>query len=163
MPANKPRPDKDVNLDLSDVPMTPAMVAMSHVGSISRDLQAAGQIANEFLIDGAEAAWAEGQRSYDILKAQGKPSTHRTVFYNRLGKRGLTVGEGWRNRTSDEITEFDLPAYLQDPELAALADEAADVLRRLETLAEARAAQYDDTHQRVLRAVEERTPLGQAS
>ncbi|MET7363157.1 hypothetical protein ABZS76_32635 [Streptomyces sp. NPDC005562] len=157
MPAKRPQPLSPADMDMSDVPMTEAMQAMRLVSTAANDLKEVGRTLDDMINDGAELAWVERQQVQHILRAQGRPFSHRMSFRDKLLRRGLDTSVGFHaHRNREPIEVEDVADYLLDPELAEIAELARALRERIERHAEARAEQYPAQHARLLDKVQKR-------
>ncbi|MEU6362221.1 hypothetical protein [Streptomyces albidoflavus] len=142
----------EVAPDLSQIPMTPAMESVAVIGSVLQDLKSVPDSMETLALDGAEAAWVEKQRIGDTLALLFRPFTHRMWLRNKMKDRGYDTSAGYhRHRNRDPIEPQQIPAYLNDPELAKIAELAAELRERTERVMEAREKQYPAQHKRLLR------------
>lgn len=145
--------------DLSNVPMTPIMGAMSQVGIAARDTKAALKILETLTLDATEGVWAEGHKVRDILRAQGRPYSDRTHFIStQLKRRDINTGEDWRQRTNAPIENHPVPDYLSDSDLAEVAELAEELVTLLNRVNAKRDEQYPSLHESAMDTIGARQP-----
>ncbi|MGW7100329.1 hypothetical protein [Streptomyces sp. NPDC054838] len=153
MPAVPRRTQAPASPDLSNIPMTPAMVQMQILSAAAADLKAVTDHLSACAIDASEVAWGEEkQNASSIARVQGKPANQTAAFYKQMVNRGIDTSQGGFNdhRKREPIQPRPLPSYLTDPEFEEIAEEALRLRQRIERMTESRARQYPRLHQRVL-------------
>ncbi|MGW1436935.1 hypothetical protein ACWD7M_16995 [Streptomyces griseus] len=153
----------DAPIDLSGVPMTPAMKALKQLREAAGELLDLEQNLEVLATDMVEVTWAEGQIGRHILNAQGQPGNHRSYLYTRLEARGLKGrGAGWNSgsgvgaRTRVPIDPLPVPDYLDESEVADVTETIAALREKLDRMMSRRDKQYPDEHKQRLAILDRR-------
>ena len=165
MPAtSKPRPlgerrTSDPNpfdVDMTEVPMTPAMTALHELGKLRARILHADHILEEMVLDGTDIALAEGQTATHTMRAQGRGFDRWRAQFNRLlkSRRGIDLARlNWRTRTKDLEPE-EVPGYMSPELLADLRAHIEPLAELLQKAAQQRDEQYPAIHERTKPAIE---------
>ncbi|MFH8483158.1 hypothetical protein [Streptomyces sp. NPDC018055] len=163
MPKHPRRVARDRStIDLSGVPMTPAMKALGQIRGAAGDLLDLEERLDTLATDLIEVAWAEeGQLGKHILNVQGQPGDHRSYLYTRLHARGIGgKGTGWNSsRTRPPIEPAPVPAYLNADDVADILKTVDELREKIERITTQREEQYPDEHEARLALVERRAAV----
>ncbi|QDN94910.1 hypothetical protein FNV58_00860 (plasmid) [Streptomyces sp. RLB1-9] len=152
------------NVDMTEVPMTPAMIALHEVGKLRARILEVDHYLEELVLDGTELTLAEGQTATHTMRAQGRGFKWRMQL-NRLlkGKRGIDPAKlNWRHRTRDLEPE-EVPAYMSEEVLAAMRDLVEPLYAMIQDPSEQREELYPAIHERTKPAIEGHTIQAKAS
>jgi hypothetical protein len=152
------------NVDMTEVPMTPAMTALHELGKLRAHVLLADHILEEMVLDGTEITLAEGQTATHAMRAQGRGFGWRAQL-SRLfkGRRGIDPSKlNWRTRTRDLEPE-EVPDYMAPEVLEALRTLAEPLSELLQKASAQRDKQYPAIHERTKPAIEGHTVKSKAS
>jgi hypothetical protein len=155
-PSQRRENDPDpFNVDMTEVPMTPAMETLHQVAILRAHANAIHQFLDECVLDGTELTLAEGQTQTFVLRAQGRPFSWRSQLAKiLLRRRGISVAsQNWRTRTKDLEPER-VPSYMNHVTLSALRRHIEPLARAVEAASELRRNQYPAVHERAKAAIE---------
>ncbi|MEU9405678.1 hypothetical protein AB0E08_08225 [Streptomyces sp. NPDC048281] len=142
------------NVDMIEVPMTPAMTSLHEVSKLRALILMADRYLEDLVLDGSELTLAEGQTATHTMRAQGRSFKWRMQFNRLLKKRGIDPAKlNWRSRTRDLEPE-EVPAYMSPEVLAAmrsLIEPLAEVIRKS---SRERDGQYPAIHERTKPRIE---------
>ncbi|MFE6000370.1 hypothetical protein ACFQ6C_26475 [Streptomyces sp. NPDC056454] len=160
MPKHPRRVARDsAKIDLTGVPMTPAMKALGQIRCAAGDLLDLEETLDALATDLVEIAWAqEGQIGKHILNVQGQPGNHRSYLYTRLNARGIGAkGSGWNSsRSRPPIEPAPVPDYLNEEDVADILRTVGELRKKIERIKGKRDEQYPQEHEERLALVERR-------
>ncbi|MFE0490144.1 hypothetical protein [Streptomyces griseoaurantiacus] len=148
MPAETLSQDKGsyVVADLSQVPMTDAMQASNELAQVARMLQDMADAVRELNLDAMQAAFAENQKTLDVIKTQSRPITWRASLY-RIFKADRDIDiprRHWREKANEGLKPEPLPSYLNLNELTRLRKRLAALSLKVNKILAERDEQYPD-------------------
>jgi hypothetical protein len=154
------------NVDMTEVPMTPAMTALHELGKLRAHIIQIDRVLEEFILDGTELTLAEGQTATHTMRAQGRGFKWRMQLSRLLkGRRGIDPAKlNWRTRTRDLEPE-QVPTYMQPEVLEAMRALVEPLVEVLQEPSQQREDQYPAIHERTKPAIEGHgiTPKAKAS
>jgi hypothetical protein len=147
------------DVDLSEVPMTPAMVALHEVAKLRYLAAQAEAFLDDLVIDGSQLTLAEGQLMQNVMLAQGRPFTWRAqlkkIFERR---RGIDLAvRDWRQRAAGSIglgEHQKPPAYLSDETLQGLRKCIEPLTEAVAVVKEQRKKQFPALNRRTKAVIE---------
>jgi hypothetical protein len=153
------------NVDMTEVPMTPAMIALHEVGKLRARLLQVDRFLEDLVLDGSELTLAEGQTATHTMRAQGRGFDKWRAQFNRIlkSRRDIDLAKlNWRSRTRDLEPE-DVPAYMSPEVLQGMRDLVEPLYAMIQAPAEQREELYQAIHKRTKPAIEGHTIQAKAS
>lgn len=144
------------NVDMTEVPMTPAMTALHEAGKLRAMILQIDKWLEDLVLDGTELTLAEGQTATHALRAQGRDfDKWRTQLLRLLkGRRDIDTSKlNWRARTRDLRPE-QVPTYMSPEVLQAMRDLIEPLHEVIQDPARQREDLYPAMHDRTKAAIE---------
>lgn len=144
------------NVDMTEVPMTPAMTALHEAGKLRAWILMVDKVLEDIVLDGTELTLAEGQTATHVMRAQGRDFDKWRTQFNRLLKGRRDVDPAllnWRHRTR-ELEPEPVPSYMAPEVLAAMRQLIEPLVAMLPEPAQQREEQYPALHKRTKAAIE---------
>jgi hypothetical protein len=162
--AGERRPSQEIeadpfSVDMSEIPMTPAMVALHEAAKLRYLVRKAEQLLDDMVIDGSQLTVAEGQLMQFIMRAQGRPFTWRSQLKKLFERRrGINLSaRTWRQRAAGTIglgESEEVPGYMNTETLAALREHIEPLAELVENAEALRKEQFPALQRRTKAAIE---------
>jgi hypothetical protein len=159
--AGERRPSQELeadpfNVDMSEVPMTPAMTSLHDAAKLRQLLRIAEQFLDNCVVDGSQLTLAEGQTMYFTMRAQGRPDTWRSQLTKLLLKRrGINLSaRNWRSRTNRELNPEKVPSYMNAEMFDKLRAHIEPLAQLIEGAEDLRRKQFPALQKRTKAAIE---------